>query len=79
VSPYQFQKVEWPDVKYVPCPDCGKTVRRKKTFWQTVNPLNKLPDGTVKDRRDILSELRVEADAWREVPEQCAKCLGGGS
>lgn len=71
---YQFQKVTWPDQKSVPCPGCGKKVRRSKTFWQTLNPFNKLPDGTVKDRRDIMRELRDEANAWRGQPEQCSKC-----
>jgi hypothetical protein len=76
---HKFQKVEWPDQKSVPCPDCGKKVRRQKTFWQTLNPLNTLPDGTVKDRGDILSELCDEANAWHKVPEQCPKCRDGGS
>lgn len=74
-----FPKVQRYAEKSVPCSGCGKRVRRQKTFWQTINPLNTLPDGTVKDRVYILRELRVEANAWSKVPEQCAKCRECGS
>jgi len=49
------------------CPVCGKTVRRQRRFWQTLNPFNRNADGTVKTERDIQEELRAEAAAW--VPD----------
>jgi hypothetical protein len=81
MSPYthKFPKVQCVAEKSAPCSGCGKRVRRQKTFWQTLNPLNTLPDGTVKDRTYILRELYDEANAWRKAPEQCAKCRDGAS
>jgi hypothetical protein len=78
-STHKFPKVQRYAEKSVPCSGCGKRVRRQKTFWQTVSPLNKLPDGTSKNARDIVGELSDEANAWRLAPEQCAKCRGGAS
>jgi hypothetical protein len=76
---YQFEKVAWSDQKCVQCPGCGKKVRRQTTFWQTLNPFNTLPDGTVKDRRDILRELVAEAEEWRKQPEWHSKCQESAS
>lgn len=39
--------------------------RRQKTFWQTLSPFNKNPDGSVKDRKDVFRSLREEAAAWQ--------------
>lgn len=47
------------------CAVCGKSVTRSKKLWQTVNPFNKLPDGTVKSAADIRRELDVEARRWQ--------------
>jgi hypothetical protein len=42
----------------------GKKRQQTRTFMQTVNPFNKLPDGTVKDRQTIMAELIAERADW---------------
>jgi len=66
-----FQEVRLYATKSVKCPDCGKRLKRSRKFYQTMNPFNKLPDGTVKSADDIYRELRAQAKAWEAtaVPE----------
>lgn len=47
---------------------CGKTLKRTYTFEQTINPFNKNKDGTIKNRYDIWSELKIEAEEWKKEP-----------
>lgn len=72
---YTFEKVTWPAAKRLPCPSCGTKVKRRTTFMQTLNPFNKLPNGQLKDRKQIFLELRSEADKWSDEPETCTPCL----
>ena len=44
--------------------ETGKRRQESRKFWQTINPFNRMPDGRVKTRDDILDELRAERDAW---------------
>ena len=60
--------------KSLPCPVCGKKAKRQRTFEMTLNPFNKNPDGTVRDRKDIWQALKAQADIWRGQPETHAKC-----
>ena len=46
------------------CPVCGKTVRRQRTFQQTINPFNRNPDGTVKTYDEVLAAAHAQADKW---------------
>jgi hypothetical protein len=79
MTTYRFDKVEWQASKRLPCPNCGKRVRRQTTLWQTVNPWNKNPDGEPKTQREILAELREQAAEWEQKPEQCTPCRDGGA
>ena len=45
-------------------PITGKKRQETRTFSQTLNPFNKLPDGTVKDRATIYKEICVARDKW---------------
>ena len=45
-------------------PETGKKRQQTRTFMQTVNPFNRLPDGTIKDRATILAELHAERTDW---------------
>lgn len=60
-----------------PCPDCGKKVRRQRTFSQTINPWNKTGEGAdrhVKTRDEIWDELAASGAKWQAEPETCSKC-----
>jgi len=72
---YHFEVVPFRTSKTVKCSGCGKTLRRAMTFDQTINPYNRNADGTVKNREEILLELRAEADEWTAQPESCPACL----
>jgi hypothetical protein len=74
MSVYRFAEVAWPTSKRLPCPDCGKKVRRQTKFWQTLNPFNKNAAGQPKTEQEILAELRAEAAEWEQKPEQCTPC-----
>lgn len=42
----------------------GKKRQITKKFFQTVNPFNTNKDGTVKDRDQIMAELKASRDEW---------------
>ena len=75
----KFEKVTQRARKVCTCSQCGKLLRRSKTFMQTISPFNlhallKLP----KTREQIRSELRDTASAWERKPEMCAYCRNIG-
>lgn len=72
-----FQEVGLYATKSVKCPVCGKRLRRSRKFYQTMNPFNKLPDGTIKSANDIYLELRAQAKTWEATAERCQKCGEG--
>jgi len=63
-------------VKSLPCPACGKKLRRQRTFEMTLSPFNRNPDGTPRSRAEIWVALGVLADEWRVQPETHPKCAG---
>lgn len=69
-----FEEVRMSDTKSVKCAGCGKRLKRSKTVCQTLNPFNKLADGTVKDRWAIRAELNDELNRWKDLPEWCGSC-----
>ena len=42
----------------------GKRRQTSRKFFQTINPFNTKPDGTLKTRSDIMAELEQQRDAW---------------
>lgn len=42
----------------------GKKRQETRTFWQTINPFNRLPSGALKTEADIRVEINAERDAW---------------
>jgi hypothetical protein len=45
-------------------PVTGKPRQETRKFMQTINPFNKLANGAVKNRYDIMMELIDERDEW---------------
>lgn len=70
----RFERVPLTVKKSVPCTECGKAVRRQRTFEQTRNPWNKNADGRPKTYADIYRELGAKGDAWKDEPETHPKC-----
>lgn len=69
-----FEEVTRRAAKNLPCPDCGKKVRRQTTFMQTINPWNKNAAGEPKTRQEIQDELKADAAAWVQEPVRCTAC-----
>ena len=61
---YRFE-----EVKHQGTAKTASGKKRTKTFSQTLNPLNKNPDGSVRTRSDILAALRIEAVVWQRETE----------
>jgi hypothetical protein len=67
MSVYTFPVVTVRRRKAGPCPVCGRTVQRSRTFEQTVNPFNRKPNGDVKTSTEVREDVTAEADSW--VPD----------
>lgn len=73
---YVFEEVTHRAVKSMPCPGCGKNVRRARTFMNTLNPFNVDPtSGEPRTYSQIVDKLQAEAGAWQREPERCTACL----
>jgi len=72
----RFQEFTRQGQKSLPCPGCGKKVRRQRTFSMTLNPWNKDPEtGLPRTRGQIWNALGVKAAEWQAKPEKCTPCL----
>lgn len=69
-----YERITRTASKTVLCTVCGRKLRRQRTFGQTLNPFNKNPDGTLKDRVDIGRALALEVEGWRDTPETHDGC-----
>ncbi len=71
---YRFREIKHQASKSLPCPACGKKLRRQRTFGQTLNPFNKNADGQVKTELEIVRELNATAAEWETEPESHPAC-----
>lgn len=69
-----YDQIKYPARKNLPCPVCGKKVRRSFTFISTANPWNKNPDGSLRTVPQIREMLAQEAADWGSRPEMCSSC-----
>lgn len=70
-----FQEVKLYGSKSVKCAGgCGRTLKRQRKFWQTLNPWNKTLAGEPKTITDIRIELQAEIAKWQKEPETCKRC-----
>lgn len=70
-----FEKIEIKREVPVPCIHCKRTSKKMIKAYQTLNPFNRKPDGTPKNRSDIYAELKVELDERSsKLTRVCRKC-----
>jgi len=74
VPTYRFREIKHQASKNLPCPGCGKKLRRQRTFSQTLNPFNKNADGQVKTELEIVRELNTTAAEWETELENHSTC-----
>lgn len=67
MTKYTFQVVRQSRTLSGPCPACGGTTSRTKTFEHTINPFNRNPDGTMRTYEEVRENVRAEAAEW--VPD----------
>jgi hypothetical protein len=70
----RFERVKFSAAKRYKCATCGKTVRRQRTFEQTLSPWNKNAAGEEATRSEVVEKLRAEAAAWGAAPDYCTDC-----
>lgn len=71
---HRFSEVAISAEKQVSCTKCKKRLKRRKRFYQTLNPFNKNKAGYPKSREEIFAELNKEAAIWKVTPETCQAC-----
>ena len=59
-----FPEVHATGIAFTRCLNCGKRVRRQRTFKQTVSPFNQHTDGRKKTYAEVLDSVNKEARAW---------------
>jgi hypothetical protein len=74
----RFQPVGLTARKRLPCPGCGKRLKRQRRFEQTLNPYNRL-HGIPKTAEQIFDEERSKAAEWQQQPETCTPCAEAAS
>ena len=75
MTTYRFDGPKVQAVKNLPCPVCGKKIRRQRTLQHTVNPYNRVPDGSrPKTWEEVRSDVQMEAAAWKDEPETHVAC-----
>lgn len=63
----KYEQVKLTGYTTISCLQCGKRMKRQKTFYQTINPFNKskLYPGELKGRSEILKELQDKIEEWK--------------
>lgn len=76
MTTYRFQEIKVWGEKNLPCPVCGKKVRRRLTFMQTLNPWNVNKEtGQPKTSAEIYKELHAERAEWATLPSAHGNCV----
>lgn len=73
ITTTNFEEVSIRAEKSGKCIICGKRRKRVRKFWQTLNPFNKNPDGTVKQPFEIRKEIAAQAAVWTKEPINCCR------
>lgn len=68
---FNFEEVRITRRKTGKCVHCKRRVTRSQTFTNTVNPFNKTPEGEVKTREQVRSDVCTEANRWSDAPMSC--------
>ncbi|MDF3679350.1 hypothetical protein P3S38_20250 [Enterobacter hormaechei] len=74
ITTTRFDEVSTFAEKSGKCDVCGKACKRREKFYQTLNPFNKNPDGSVKTHQEIRKEIELKAIEWKLKPVRHAKC-----
>ncbi len=56
------------------CVVCGKRVKIRQKFWQSISPFNRNKKDEIKSREEIYAELIEEVKRWKEEPLKHRGC-----
>jgi hypothetical protein len=76
----RYEQVPLTAHKNLPCPACGKKVRRQRTFTETINPFRRdLTPGMSSTEvfQVVMKSLQAKADEWAKKPVLCTPCEDG--
>jgi hypothetical protein len=73
MTTYRFEEVTYAVTRNLKC-ECGKRLRRSRTFAHTVNPFNVNKEtGQPKTLAEVWADVKAEGDAWQPEPV-CGDC-----
>lgn len=71
---HTYEQLQTTALKSLPCPGCGRKVRRQRTFTETLNPFNRNAAGQPRTHHEVYESLRIQVAAWRAEPVICSRC-----
>ncbi len=75
----KFEEVALPGEKTLKCAGgCGRSLTRRRCFWQTISPFNRGASGAVKTAEEIRVELQTDIAQWEAQPVTCGHCAHRG-
>ena len=70
-----FEEISLTGEKNIKCNGgCGRRLKRRKKFCQTINPFNLNAERQVKSKQEIYEELRLDLRIWETETEKCIHC-----
>jgi hypothetical protein len=79
MTTYRFEEIARTGRKNLPCPSCGKKVRRQQAFTMTLNPYNRDPEtGLPRTRSQISAALGEQVREYEQQPVTCTPCEHAG-
>lgn len=71
---YNFEKIQLRSKKDGMCDVCNQRAVRRQVFYETSNPFNVNPDGSLKTREQIMESLRHKIKDWHSKPVRHVRC-----
>jgi hypothetical protein len=72
---YVFEEVSYTAIKNLPCPVCGKRVRRQRTFTNTISPFNLNENGVPRGYAEVFEQVVEKGRLWAALdPVTHPKC-----
>lgn len=74
MTTHVYRQIHAQGTKSLPCPGCGKKVRRSTTITNTVNPFNHNAEGMIKTPQEVNADVQRLLTEWKTKGEVCRTC-----